>query len=282
MNTVKFIKNKQLSRPWVFFVVTYTWTWIFFGVSYILGLSAESGNLLGVILVLCAISGPTIAGITLVDLTLTKEGQQDYWKRVFDFRRIPLQWYCAIFLIIPTVSILAAIISGYWAQYSFSHKLPSLALTLVSVPLAPLLEELGWRGYVFDRLQEKHSAFISSVILGVLWWAWHLPLFFLPHSIFLLMPLGSLVFWLYFLNTLAISVIIGWVYNNTGRSTLSAVLLHTVLEFCANTGVIPWDKPEHIYNVTFLILFSLGVSYVYRSRQPENHTNSCKHAAKKI
>ena len=263
MDTTKFIKNHQFSRPWVFFILTYVWTWGFFSISYMLGLSAESGSALGVVLVLCAVSGPAIIGIMLVYTSLTEEGQKDYWDRVFDFRKISLKWYCAIFFIVPAISILAAIISGHWEQYSFSHKLPSLALTLLSVPLVPLLEELGWRGYVLDRLQEKYTAFISCIILGVLWWGWHLPLFFLPDSIFLLMPLGSLVFWLYLFNTLAISIIIGWVYNNTGRSVLSAILLHIVLEFCANTGIIPWDKPEHIYNVTFLLLFSLWIFYAY-------------------
>lgn len=266
MNTTKFIKNKTISRPWIFFTATYAWTWMFFCLSYVLRLSAESGKALGVILVLCAVSGPAIVGITLVYLSLTKEGQKDYWERVFNFKKISFKWYCAILFIIPSISILAGIISGHWGQYSFSHKLPSLILTLLSVPLVPFLEELGWRGYALDRLQENYNSFMSCIILGILWWGWHLPLFFLPDSIFRLMPLGSLVFWLYFFNALAISIIIGWIYNNTQRSTLSAVLLHTVLEFCANTGIIPWDKPEHAYNVIFLTIFSLGVAYTNRKR----------------
>ena len=44
------------------------------------------------------------------------------------------------------------------------------------------IEELGWRGYVLDRLQEKRSALVSSLILGVVWSLWHLPLFFVQGS----------------------------------------------------------------------------------------------------
>ncbi|MBT5988382.1 CPBP family intramembrane metalloprotease [bacterium] len=266
MNTSKFIKNSKLAQPWVFFCVTYAWSWFFFGIAYLLGISAESGSALGVILILCAISGVAVSGITFVYLALNKEGQKDYWKRVFSFKQISLKWYCAIFFIIPSISIIAAITSGHWYIYSFSHKLPSFFLTLLSIPLVPVLEELGWRGYILDRLQERYSAFMSSIILGTLWWGWHLPLFFLPDSIFKLMPFGSLLFWLYMFNLLSISILFSWIYNNTGRSILSAVLLHCVLEFCANTGIIPWDKTEHVYNVAIWTIFALSISYAYGFR----------------
>jgi len=44
-------------------------------------------------------------------------------------------------------------------------------------------EKWGWRGYVLDKLQARWSAFVSSVVLGVLWGAWHLPLFFIARKI---------------------------------------------------------------------------------------------------
>lgn len=168
-NTQLFVKNSKLAQPWIYFVATYVWTWFFFGIAYLMGMSAESGHTSGVVLILLALSGPAVMGIIFVYLALNKEGQKDYWKRVVDFKRIPLKFYLIIFLLIPAISILAAILSGYWNDYSFSHKLPSLYLTLLSVPLVPVLEELGWRGYVLDRLQEKYSALTSSVILGSLW-----------------------------------------------------------------------------------------------------------------
>jgi membrane protease YdiL (CAAX protease family) len=37
------------------------------------------------------------------------------------------------------------------------------------------LEELGWRGLVIDLLSERYAPLAAAVILGLLWWAWHLP-----------------------------------------------------------------------------------------------------------
>lgn len=263
-NTIQFVKNHTLSKPWIFFLATYIWTWAFFSLAYLMNLSAESGSALGVILVLCALSGPAVMGITFVYLTLNKDGQRDYWKRVINFRQISFKWYVAIVSIIPIISIVAAVFSGHWATYSFTHKLPSLSLTLLSIPLVPILEELGWRGYVLDRLQERYSALVSCIILGALWGAWHLPVFFLPGSIFGLMPFASLVFWLYMFHEIIVSILFGWIYNNTNRSTLSAILLHIVLEFCANTGLIAfWDKSVNIYYVFLLTLVAVFITYVY-------------------
>lgn len=267
MDTKSLVKRPKLAQPWIYFLATYVWTWSFFGLAYLMNLSAESGSAIGVVITLLALAGPSVMGIIFTYLALNKAGQNDYWQRVWDYKRIPFRWYLIIFLLIPAVSILAALQSGYWDSYSFTHKLPSLYLTLLSVPLVPVLEELGWRGYVLDRLQEKYSALISSIILGALWGAWHLPVFFLQDSIFGLMPFASLMFWLYMFHEIVISIVFTWIYNNTNRSTLSAILLHIVLEFCANTGMIPWDRPEHLYNVALWTVFAIVITYLYGAKK---------------
>lgn len=265
-DTSLYVRKPKLAQPWIYFLATYAWTWCFFGIAYLKRVSAESGSIIGVVLVLLALSGPAVMGITFVHLALNKEGRKDYWRRILDFKHISFKFYLIIFLLIPAVSILAAILSGYWNVYSFSHKLPSLYLTILSAPLVPVLEELGWRGYVLDRLQEKYSALKSSLILGVLWGPWHLPAFFLQGSIFKLMPFASLTFWLFMFHAVVISIFFTWVYNNTYRSILSAILLHIVLEFCANTGLIPWDRFEFLYNVTLWTILAIVITFIYGSK----------------
>ncbi len=259
MNTFKYIKNTKLSSPWGYFFLTYLWSWFFFGITYWLGLNGESTRL-GSSLIFLALGGPTVIAIILVYLALNKEGQKDYWKRIIDFKRISLQWYIPIVLLVPSISILAAWLSGYWNSSAFfSNKLPSIFLLILVVPLAPILEELGWRGYVLDRLQEKYSALTASLILGVMWCIWHLPAFFLPGSMFSVMPFSSIEFWLYIINLLTISVVFTWIYNNTNRSTLAAIIFHISIEFSANKGLIPYDQPQHFYNIVLWLIIAVSI-----------------------
>jgi membrane protease YdiL (CAAX protease family) len=85
-------------------------------------------------------------------------------------------------------------------------------------------EELGWRGYALPRLQERYPALRASLILGVIWFAFHVPIMFIPGSI-----AGSQTFddaLPFLVGVLAMSVIITWIFNATRGSVLPIILLH--------------------------------------------------------
>ncbi len=52
-------------------------------------------------------------------------------------------------------------------------------LSLGIMVLAPLMEELGWRGYGVDSLRSRLNLFKTSLLFGLLWALWHVPLFFI-------------------------------------------------------------------------------------------------------
>lgn len=95
----------------------------------------------------------------------------------------------------------------------------------------PLPEEIGWRGYALDRLQTRWNAVGSSLILGSVWTLWHTPLFFIEGSYHHGLGFGTTGFWLFVGNLILVSVVMTWIYNNTNRSTLSAILFHFMINF---------------------------------------------------
>jgi membrane protease YdiL (CAAX protease family) len=96
----------------------------------------------------------------------------------------------------------------------------------------PLPEEVGWRGFALDRLQCRMSALTSSLLLGTIWALWHLPLFYIPGTYQYEVGLGTIRFWIFLVHFLPLSVLMTWIYNNTRRSTSSAVLVHFSGNLC--------------------------------------------------
>jgi membrane protease YdiL (CAAX protease family) len=120
--------------------------------------------------------------------------------------------------------------------------------------LGPLLEEPGWRGYALDRLQTLGSAFTASVILGLLWAAWHLPQFFIPGSYHHTLGFWTLAFWLFVLTAISISVLITWIYRYNERSVFAAILLHASVNFTRDS--VPLSIRTELIRTGLLILFA--------------------------
>jgi membrane protease YdiL (CAAX protease family) len=83
-----------------------------------------------------------------------------------------------------------------------------------------VLKCVGWAG-------PPYSALGASLVLGIIWALWHLPLCFIEGTYQNLLGPGSWRFWLFLVAILPGSVISTWIYNNTGRGVLAVILLHS-------------------------------------------------------
>jgi len=81
-------------------------------------------------------------------------------------------------------------------------------------------------------MQARWSVLVASLILGVFWSLWHLPLFFIAGSYQASLGIGTPAFWLFFLGIVPLTVVFSWIYNNTQRSALAVLLLlHAMVTF---------------------------------------------------
>ncbi|MEM3672877.1 MAG: CPBP family intramembrane glutamic endopeptidase [Candidatus Bathyarchaeia archaeon] len=118
----------------------------------------------------------------------------------------------------------------------------------------PFQEEFGWSGYALPRLQARYSALISSVVLGVIWAIWHLPLnlmyFAGPQYQVGLAWLSSTVILFIF-----VSIPFTWIYNNTGGSILTALIFHTMLNLSTYVIFPVFETENGPAYYFFLIIF---------------------------
>ena len=139
--------------------------------------------------------------------------------------RIPLRWYVVALALPPALIVSSSVVyvTLFDASYAFAEIQP-LWLFPVGFVVTFLLgggqEELGWRGFAQPALQEGLSAFTASLLIGVVWFVWHLPLFFVPGSSQAGVPVVP-----YAVGVIATAVVLGWLYNTT-ESLLIPWLYH--------------------------------------------------------
>ncbi len=226
------------ANVWGFFAATYAVSWLIWLPAIVA--QSEQPNL-GLIILGAFV--PSAMGIAFIYLTRDRAGRQDFWRRVIDVRRIGWRWGAVIVCIFP----LAYTISGFGftllggdlpplKEILAQLANPGLVIELVvaNLVISGFSEELGWRGFALDQLQGKRSALMASLVLGLVHALWHTPLFLIPGISQGEMGLFSLDYFLFLLMVPLGAVLMTWVYNNTRRSILSAVLLHFFQNFSLN------------------------------------------------
>ena len=83
----------------------------------------------------------------------------------------------------------------------------------------PLFEEFGWRGFLLTRLQKDMTPWLASICVGLLWAAWHLPLFLVSWSS--ASPFG------YAFIVVGLSLVMAYAFNSSGGSVVVAILMHS-------------------------------------------------------
>lgn len=174
--------------------------------------------------------GFIFASLIMTGLTLGRGGVITLAKR-FLIWRVEWKWYLTAFLLLPMIFASAVLLKAALTQsstdfsavaahmiFGASANLPAYILPFFIFDFLTNGEEMGWRGYVLPRLQAKHSALVSSLILGVVWGFWHLPKYLAPDN--------SSSFALGMVKILAEAVLYTWLFNNTKGSLLLTTIMH--------------------------------------------------------
>lgn len=185
------------------------------------------------------LAGPSIAGILLTTLVSGRAGLRELLSRLLRWR-VGARWYAVALLTAPLV-LTAVRLALSFASPVFLPSIvimsdtASLLLFSIAGALAVgVFEELGWTGFAIPRLRPHYSAFVTGLIVGVPWGAWHL----VTNDIWIAGTYAGGLPWAVFVIVNGVSLVVGglpayrvlmvWVYDRTG-SLLVAMLMHASL-----------------------------------------------------
>ncbi len=240
-----------------FLVLTFAWTWTIWAVGIALGYGGTRW------IQVVGAWGPLI-GATVV--TKASGGDVRAWAaQVVPNRGVKLRWYglafAAPFALTQTAVTIGWLIGEPVTLVDTTEIIVAFAVTLF---VAGALEEFGWRGFLQPRLQERRSALFAAVIVGVVWWLWHVPLLFggtgagyeSGEAIALLIGLPLF------------SIVMAWIYNSTRGGLLFVMLFHAtinttpVLETDAATAVMGLGELAVLIGLPLFIVLYYGREYL--------------------
>ncbi len=212
---------------------------------------------------------PALAGFILVSLYSGRSGAIQLLRRSFDFRRIKdKKWYIPVVLINPVIALIAyAIIrlGGTTIPNPGSIIITIVPLFIVFF-IAALGEEIGWSGYATEPMLRRWGACITAILLGLVWVAYHVvPLLQVNRSV------GWIAWWS--LDTLALRIIMVWLFIHTGKSVFAAAVFHAMINLSWQLFPVngSYYDPRIFGLVTFfiaLIILLVGLLPADRKRNP--------------
>lgn len=225
LNTPKHLTGR---KPFAFFVLTFAFSWGIWIPAILIGLD-EYGLAAYTPLAMIGGFAPMAAAVTLV---ARRHGWQESWqffRQAFDLKTKSV--YLLLALLVPLTIIMVAHFLAQAVNLEVAETLfPEAANPwLIFIPyffLALLVgggqEEFGWRGYVQQPLQQRFGIIKASLLIGVIWGIWHLPLWFFPEG------QGQYSVVAFVIHTAAVSLVYGLLYNASGQKLIVPLLFHAM------------------------------------------------------
>lgn len=204
---------------------------------------------------------PLIAALVLVGREEGRPGIRRLFRSMVEAGGLKGRW------LIPTLFLLPLIYGlSYLAHRALDRQVPDLHVDPVELTAlftvflaAAASEEAGWTGYATDPLQEKRSALEAALLLGLVWAGIHVvPDLQSGHS------------WKWIAGqrtyTIALRVLIVWLYNNTGRTLAAPVLFHA-MDNVSVFGAFPGTKGyEPAITATMTGLVAATITWLWGPR----------------
>lgn len=263
------MKETYSYRPVRFFLITNLMMWaLWLGAAYLsYQQDASHGKFISA-LELAGLFSPVVTALWIIFTSDSAELKKNFYDKLVNLKLIKLWTIPAILLIMPGVVIVSIFISHIFfgqslGQLAFVRGSPfpaGIVPAQLLIFLAPLLEEIGWRGYGIESLRGGRTFFAATIIFAALWLFWHIPMFFVNNyyhnTLLTTNPLFALNF---VVSMIPSAVIINWLWYKNRGNILSAVIFHAVVNI---QGILQMGQiAKCIETVVVIIIAAIVVIY---------------------
>jgi len=233
MKTMKSDVNSYHYRPVLFFFLAYLFTWTFWIPAIFV-----PGNL-GAGLMLIGLIAPAVVSTVIILTSGSDRLKQDLKNKIIGFYKVKWLNVLLAILVFAAVVVCSILLSTVFGQslnqFSFTKDFSftgvGIGSALITVTLASIIEEVGWKGYCEDSIGNYMNWFWESMIFGILWSLWHLPLIFIQGTYQAGLMVNPLYVVNFFISGIPLGFIITWVYLVSDRSILACMIFHLVVNF---------------------------------------------------
>ena len=220
-------------RPVLFFALAYVFTWIFWIPAIYLPENISP------LLMLIGLIAPAVVSTVFVMVSGSDALKQDLKNKIFGSYKVKwlnVLWAVIVFAIVIVCSILMSLLFGQSLdQFSFTEDFSftgvGIAGAFITITVASIIEEVGWKGYCEDSIGNYMNWFWESMIFGVLWSLWHLPLIFIQGTYQAGLMVNPLFVINFFVSGIPMGFVITWVYLVSDRSILACMIFHFFVNF---------------------------------------------------
>lgn len=241
-----------------YIIATYIFSWIMWGVLGALSHYnvTKFGQPLYLTFFILGGSGPFFAAF-MINLRGDKKEYKEFIKQLFKVK-VNLLWYLFV-LIVPLILFsipwIINVLSKGTNMKLFTDQIYMVFAVLPISIVCGGSEELGWRGVLLPELLKKFTKIKSTLILGIIWILWHLPLFFIKGS-----PQENSSFIFFFILGISLSFLLTVLYIST-KSIFLCILFHALVNSYPQILNIP---VHNIYRESLVMLvFGILIFFIY-------------------
>lgn len=253
----------------LFFVIAFLVAWLLFITASLISDNSQFSTLSSMLVFIGAVS-PGLVAISVTAITQGSEGVRLLIGKI-SFKGTKAIWYLFALTFIAFIKGLAAVVFFLWYDSWPQFGTTPWYIMLLSVTVSMWTqagEEIGWRGYALPLMSKKFGLAMSSILLGIIWAAWHLPLFYIAAA-----DTYNQSFPFYLLQVTGLSIIMAWLFWRVNGNLLPLMVFHAAFNntkdivpsaakasaspFTLNVSPIGWISVALVWIVAFYALYAM-------------------------